>query len=43
MVDQLSKVETLYAAKLDDYDLTQLKEKYPALFEMPRNEEDIEF
>jgi len=40
--DQLSKVETLHAAKLDDYNLIPLKEKYPALFEMPRREEDEE-
>ena len=33
--DQLSKVKTLYNAKLDDELLIPLKEKYPALFEKP--------
>jgi proteasome lid subunit RPN8/RPN11 len=32
-LDQLSKVKTLYNAKLDDKFLIPLKEKYPALFE----------
>jgi len=31
--DQLSKVKTLYDAKLDEELFTPLKEKYPALFE----------
>lgn len=34
-IDQLSKVRTLYNAKLDDELLIPLKEKYPALFEKP--------
>jgi uncharacterized protein YjbI with pentapeptide repeats len=34
-IDQLSKVKTLYNAKLDDVLLIPLKEKYPALFEKP--------
>ena len=33
--DQLSRVKTLYNAKLDDDLLIPLKEKYPALFEEP--------
>ncbi|MHB8103192.1 MAG: pentapeptide repeat-containing protein [Methanosarcina sp.] len=36
-VDQLSKVKTLYDAKLDDELLIPLKEKYPALFEEPKS------
>ena len=32
-IDQLSKVKTLYNAKLDEELLIPLKEKYPALFE----------
>ena len=35
LVDQLSKVKTLYNAKLDEELLIQLQEKYPALFEEP--------
>jgi hypothetical protein len=35
-IDQLSKVKTLYNAKLNDYLLIPLKEKYPALFENPK-------
>jgi proteasome lid subunit RPN8/RPN11 len=38
-IDQLSKVKTLYNAKLDNELLTQLKEKYPALFEKPEERE----
>ena len=34
-IDQLSKVKTLYKAKLDDELLITLKEKYPSLFEKP--------
>ena len=34
-IDQLSKVKTLYEAKLDDKLLIPLKEKFPALFEKP--------
>src|SRR5665647_1158618 len=34
-IDQLSKVKTLYKAKLDDELLIPLKEKYPSLFEKP--------
>ena len=34
-LDQLSKVKTLYNAKLDEELLIPLKEKYPALFEKP--------
>ena len=34
-IDQLSKVKTLYDAKLDEQYLIPLKEKYPALFEEP--------
>ena len=34
-IDQLSKVKTLYEAELDDDLLIPLKEKYPALFEVP--------
>jgi hypothetical protein len=33
--DQLSKVKTLYNTKLDEGLLIPLKEKYPALFEVP--------
>ncbi len=33
--DQLSKVKTLYNAKLDEKLFMQLKEKCPALFERP--------
>jgi proteasome lid subunit RPN8/RPN11 len=35
-IDQLSKVKTLYNAKLDNELLIPLKEKYPALFEKPK-------
>jgi hypothetical protein len=35
-IDQLSKVKTLYKAKLDKELEVQLKEKYPALFEEPK-------
>ena len=35
-IDQLSKVKTLYNAKLDEELLIPLKEKYPALFEEPK-------
>jgi hypothetical protein len=34
-IDQLSKVKTLYDAKLDEQYLIPLKEKYPTLFEEP--------
>ena len=34
-IDQLSKVKTLYNAKIDDELLISLKGKYPALFEVP--------
>ncbi len=37
-IDQLSKVKTLYDAKLDEELLIPLKEKYPALFEKPKDE-----
>jgi BTB/POZ domain-containing protein KCTD9 len=37
--DQLSKVKTLYNAKIDDELLIPLKEKYPALFEIPVQDE----
>ena len=37
-IDQLSKVKTLYKAKLDKELEIPLREKYPALFEVPRNE-----
>ena len=33
--DQLSRVKTLYDTKLDKELLISLKEKYPALFEVP--------
>jgi len=36
-VYQLSKVKTLYEAKLDDELLIPLKERYPALFEKPNS------
>ncbi len=32
-IDQLSKVKTLYGAKLDEELLISLKDKYPDLFE----------
>jgi Uncharacterized low-complexity proteins len=35
-IDQLSKVKTLYNAKLDEELLIPLKEKYPTLFEKPK-------
>ena len=35
-LEQLSKVKTLYNAKLDEELLITLKEKYPALFEKPK-------
>ena len=35
-VKQLSKVKTLYNAKLDEELLILLNEKYPALFEEPK-------
>jgi proteasome lid subunit RPN8/RPN11 len=35
-IDQLSKVKTLYNAKLENELLIPLKEKYPALFEKPK-------
>lgn len=35
-VDQLSKVKSLYKAKLDEELLIPLKEKYPALFDKPK-------
>lgn len=38
-IDQLSKVKTLYDAKLDDELDIPLKEKYPALFEKPDQDE----
>jgi uncharacterized protein YjbI with pentapeptide repeats len=38
-IDQLSKVKTLYNAKLDNELLIPLKEKYPALFEKPEDKE----
>ncbi len=34
-VNQLSKVKTLHATKLDEELLILLKKKYPALFEKP--------
>jgi uncharacterized protein YjbI with pentapeptide repeats len=34
-IDQLSKVKTLYKTKLDEALLIPLKEKCPALFEVP--------
>jgi uncharacterized protein YjbI with pentapeptide repeats len=34
-LDQLSKVKTLHNAKLDEELLLSLREKYPALFEVP--------
>lgn len=37
-IDQLSKVKTLFNAKLDKEIETQLREKYPTLFEKPENE-----
>jgi uncharacterized protein YjbI with pentapeptide repeats len=33
--DQLSKVKTLFDAKLDEKLFIKLKERYPALFEVP--------
>jgi len=38
-IDQLSKVKTLYEAKLDDKLLIPLKEKHPELFE--KSEQDV--
>ena len=38
-IEQLSKVRTLYNAKLDEKLLISLKEKYPALFERPNYKE----
>jgi uncharacterized protein YjbI with pentapeptide repeats len=35
-IDLLSKVKTLYNAKLDEELLIPLKEKYPTLFEEPK-------
>ena len=35
-IDQLSKVKTLYNAKLDDKLLIPLKDKHPVLFERPK-------
>jgi hypothetical protein len=35
LLDQLSKVKTLHNAKLDEELLISLREKYPALFEVP--------
>ena len=35
-LDQLSKVKTLYNAKLDEELEVTLREKYPALFEEPK-------
>ena len=35
LIDQLSKVRTLYDTKLDEELLIPLKEKYPALFDVP--------
>ena len=34
-LNQFSKVKTLHSAKLDKKFLLQLKEKYPAIFEVP--------
>jgi len=34
-IEQLSRVETLYGAKLDEQLLIQVKEKCPALFNVP--------
>ena len=34
-LDQLSRVKTLYDTKLDEQLLRSLKEKHPALFEVP--------
>ncbi len=38
-IEQLSKVKTLYQAKLDDELLQQVKEKYPHLLEKPKSDE----
>jgi len=38
-LDQLSKVKTLHNAKLDEELLVSLKEKHPALFEVPYKDE----
>jgi BTB/POZ domain-containing protein KCTD9 len=38
-IDQLSKVKTLHNTKLDEEILIPLKEKYPALFEKPSEDE----
>ena len=37
-IDQLSKVKTLYNAKIDEELLTSLKGKYPALFEITKED-----
>ncbi|WP_187151910.1 hypothetical protein [Methanosarcina siciliae] len=37
-IDQLSKVKTLYNAKLDQEIEKPLREKHPALFEKPKDE-----
>jgi uncharacterized protein YjbI with pentapeptide repeats len=37
-IDQLSKVKTLYKAELDPELEKPLREKYPALFEEPKDE-----
>jgi BTB/POZ domain-containing protein KCTD9 len=39
-LDQLSKVKTLYNAKLDEDTLKTLKEKYPRLFKKPEFEDE---
>ena len=38
-LNQFSKVKTLHSAKLDKKFLLQLKEKYPAIFEVPYYDE----
>jgi len=38
-LNQFSKVKTLHSAKLDTKFLIQLKEKYPAIFEVPYYDE----
>ena len=38
-LNQFSKVKTLHSAKLDTKFLIQLKEKYPAIFEIPHSDE----
>ena len=40
-IEQLSKVKTLYNAKLDSEFMEQVKEKYPHLLEKPKEEESM--